>query len=267
MKKLINTKGTEFEQNMQDLAIIDTEDRAGKPVMLSSEIFNESFGNADQDVQEMIEVEPSGPTNIYRVTSEEEMNALQNVEEGAFCIVINKNNTFNENTKDISSIGFKKEATISSAFDWENWPGFRLDPQNAFKDHLDGMTFDPYYDDAESKYVLQVYIYGNEILPDTGTYIGLIWSSTDGLNYSLTQMESQQGEMEVPSTDVIIPLHENPVRYDIEFGPWSEEFIKLGSFMNIEALNFSGLYEYKNNSWILTNLYMPVDSGLPLQET
>lgn len=70
MKKLINTKGTEFEQNMQDLAIIDTEDRAGKPVMLSSEIFNESFENADQDVQEMIEVEPSGPTNIYRVTSQ-----------------------------------------------------------------------------------------------------------------------------------------------------------------------------------------------------
>ena len=32
MKKLIKTEGTEFEQNLKDLAVIETTDRAGKPV-------------------------------------------------------------------------------------------------------------------------------------------------------------------------------------------------------------------------------------------
>lgn len=54
MKKLILTKGTEFEQNGKDMAIIDTSQRAGKPIMLNANDLDMSIFNADQDALEKI---------------------------------------------------------------------------------------------------------------------------------------------------------------------------------------------------------------------
>ena len=55
MKKLIKTEGTEFEQNYKDLALIETDDRAGIPTMISSEDFNEGYSNADSETKALID--------------------------------------------------------------------------------------------------------------------------------------------------------------------------------------------------------------------
>lgn len=59
MKKLILAEGTEFEQNGKDLVIIETDDRAGIPVMLGSDEFNEAFENGDAEAKALIDMEYS----------------------------------------------------------------------------------------------------------------------------------------------------------------------------------------------------------------
>ena len=59
-KVLIETAGTEFEQNGADLAMIDDSYRAGKPTMISSADLDEAFGNASQDVKDKISFDVNG---------------------------------------------------------------------------------------------------------------------------------------------------------------------------------------------------------------
>ena len=60
MKKLIISEGTEFEQNGKDLALIETDDRAGIPTMISSEDLNEGMLNADGEVKEKLNFDVEG---------------------------------------------------------------------------------------------------------------------------------------------------------------------------------------------------------------
>lgn len=59
-KVLIETEGTEFEQNMADLAMIDNTFREGKPTMISSADLDEAFTNASQDVKDKISFDVNG---------------------------------------------------------------------------------------------------------------------------------------------------------------------------------------------------------------
>lgn len=60
MKKIITTQGTEFAQNLKDLALIETTDRAGKPTMISSDELNEGFSNAESDVKALVGFDVEG---------------------------------------------------------------------------------------------------------------------------------------------------------------------------------------------------------------
>lgn len=60
MKKLIISEGTEFEQNGKDLALIETDDRAGIPTMISSDDLNEGMVNADEEVKEKLNFDVEG---------------------------------------------------------------------------------------------------------------------------------------------------------------------------------------------------------------
>jgi len=53
MKTIIESKGTEFEQNLKDLAIIDTADRAGKPIMIDQEDLEEALSNTSVEISGM----------------------------------------------------------------------------------------------------------------------------------------------------------------------------------------------------------------------
>lgn len=57
MKKLIKTKGTEFEQNGKDLAIIDTSSRASIPIMVDSHVLDEAIRNGEPQALEMISMD------------------------------------------------------------------------------------------------------------------------------------------------------------------------------------------------------------------
>jgi len=63
MKKLIRTKGTEFEQNGYDMAIIDTNFRAGKPIMLNSKDLDMAILNGEKDALDSIETDDT--LNIF----------------------------------------------------------------------------------------------------------------------------------------------------------------------------------------------------------
>lgn len=63
MKKLIVAKGTEFEQNGGDLVLIDTNFRAGKPIMLNSEDLDAAFMNAQSEALSKIGLDDS--LNIF----------------------------------------------------------------------------------------------------------------------------------------------------------------------------------------------------------
>ena len=65
MKKLIISKGTEFEQNRRKLAIIDTEQRAGKPIMLDAIEFDDAIFNGDSDALDLIRADVCNqPTKV-----------------------------------------------------------------------------------------------------------------------------------------------------------------------------------------------------------
>ena len=64
MKKLILAEGTEFEQNGKDLVIIETEDRAGIPVMLGSDEFNEAYDNGEEGAKALINNDGPNPTEV-----------------------------------------------------------------------------------------------------------------------------------------------------------------------------------------------------------
>ena len=268
MKKLINTKGTEFEQNMQDLAIIDTEDRAGKPVMLSSEIFNESFENADQDVQEMIEVEPSGPTNIYRVTSEQEMNALQNVEEGAFCLICNEQTgqVTEQSNSDVIKVVLKPEVTLDRQFDSESYVqqwGFH--PKEPLNNLIDMFYFNwapdsplP-LDDSKTGWVVSEYILGGfsqEQAEEYGWVSEINWESEDGLHFQMVRYNEVEEKYEIVTEPITMSFNLLPMSWISDMDEWETNSTLMAMFADWTWLDFKGLYQYINNEWVLTNLYM-----------
>ena len=65
MKKLIKAKNTEFEQNGRTLAIIDTAQRGGKPIMIDAHVLDEAIHNGDLDALEIIQTDKIlGPKEI-----------------------------------------------------------------------------------------------------------------------------------------------------------------------------------------------------------
>lgn len=98
MKKLIVSEGTEFEQNGKDLALIETEDRAGIPTMISSADLNEGFSNADSEAKEKLNfdiqaqsrtVDPT--TTKQDITPESGYNCLSKVTVNAVTSAIDAN--------------------------------------------------------------------------------------------------------------------------------------------------------------------------------
>lgn len=57
MKKLIASANTEFAQNGKDAVIIDTAQRAGKPIMLSKAELLSALENADANIYEQIDAD------------------------------------------------------------------------------------------------------------------------------------------------------------------------------------------------------------------
>lgn len=52
MKKLMYTKDTEFEQNGTNAVIIDTNNRAGKPINIDIKVLGQALYNMDEDISE-----------------------------------------------------------------------------------------------------------------------------------------------------------------------------------------------------------------------
>ena len=112
MLKLINTKGTEFEQNGSDLAIIDTEQRAAKPIMVDASVLDTAFINADEDVKaeisfdvdgEDITVSPSTQTQVIAPSAGK--NAILKVTVNPVTASIDPNITADNIKKDINILG------------------------------------------------------------------------------------------------------------------------------------------------------------------
>lgn len=101
-KKLIATSGTEFAQNMAPFAIIDDENRAGKPLMLDATTLEEAFENASSDdraaFKELLDFDLEGeeisvtPTTSQQIkTPSKGKNAITKATIGAVTAAIDAN--------------------------------------------------------------------------------------------------------------------------------------------------------------------------------
>lgn len=79
MKKLIYTKGTEFEQNGKDLAIIDTKSRGSKPIMIDSSVLDAAILNGEAKALETIKIDDKEEIKIGFIVNK--FNDSGNVEE------------------------------------------------------------------------------------------------------------------------------------------------------------------------------------------
>ena len=107
MKKLIKAKNTEFEQNARTLAIIDTRQRGGKPIMIDADVLDEAIANGELDALESIHSDKTViPTKditangTYKAKDEGadgygELNVNVDVQPNLGTKTINENGTYN----------------------------------------------------------------------------------------------------------------------------------------------------------------------------
>lgn len=120
-KKIITTAGTEFAQNLKDLALIDTADRAGKPTMISSDELNEGFSNAESDVKALVgfdvngeEIEVTPTTSDQVKTPSTGKNAITKVTVKAVTSAIDANILAGNIKKDVTILG------VTGTYEGEN---------------------------------------------------------------------------------------------------------------------------------------------------
>jgi hypothetical protein len=111
-KKIITTAGTEFAQNLKDLALIDTADRAGKPTMISSSELNEGFTNAESDVKALVSFDVNGEeisitpsTESQVITPSTGKNAITKATVAAVTAAIDANIIAENIKKDVTILG------------------------------------------------------------------------------------------------------------------------------------------------------------------
>lgn len=111
-KKIITTAGTEFAQNLKDLALIDTDDRAGKPTMISSDELNEGFTNAESDVKALVSFDVNGEEITVTPTTSKQVktpgtgkNAITKCTINAVTAAIDPNITAGNIKKDVTILG------------------------------------------------------------------------------------------------------------------------------------------------------------------
>lgn len=120
-KKIITTAGTEFAQNLKDLALIDTADRAGEPTMISSDELNEGFSNAESDVKALVgfdvngeEIEVTPTTSDQVKTPSTGKNAITKVTVKAVTSAIDANILAGNIKKDVTILG------VTGTYEGEN---------------------------------------------------------------------------------------------------------------------------------------------------
>ena len=116
MKKLIQTAGTKYAQNLQEFAIVDTKQTDGKPIMVSADVLEEAFENASAEdkaaFEEVIHFDVEGEEITVNPTTSKQTktpskghNAITKVTVNAVTSAIDENIVAGNIKKDVTILG------------------------------------------------------------------------------------------------------------------------------------------------------------------
>lgn len=164
-------------------------------------------------------------SNIYRVSSIEERDAITNMVEGDMCVVINSNisgitETTEFNTLLLPSVVHVEEPVTSEFY-------FMFRPVD---DNYDGWL------DLSGR--MNSSYFSMDIMSDMGGE-QIHYESTDG-GYTYNKVN--------PTSDTIT-LDTN-VKYE-SYEPWND---LISLFLFVGSIDFTGIFEYKNNAWSYANV-------------
>lgn len=161
----------------------------------------------------------AGSAGIHKVTTMQEMNAIENPKEDDYCLVIDggKRNLIQSDT--VQHLYFVDEVTLPNSGYVNGW-----------------VSSDDYTTEVN------VYIYNNScefrIYGTTNGMAQIFWDSDDGLHY--TKRAGSPSEVELN-----VPLNFN------NFQMWNNN---IGYFAQISSVSFDGLFQYKNGYWTNADL-------------
>jgi len=169
-----------------------------------------------------------GATDIYKVASIAERDALTGVHEGDMCVVTSSSIGNWEETTNNSSITFPATVVLSNAFsDW-----FR---GNLRADQSSGENFDGMIELSEQDFRLDGW--GDNI------QVRVQYNSNDGITYTRQRIEAEDmstGDSLVDGDTINLPFN---VYID---GNWTDE---IGYFMQVGVKTFDGLFTYDGSDW------------------
>lgn len=165
-------------------------------------------------------------TNIYKVATIADRDAITDIVEGDMCVVHTSSMANMQATDSVTAITFPATVVLPSAFTGSAWVSLRD------ADYTSDIMLDL------SQTRMRCDIMGND-------YISISYTSTDGITYTRTDSNAETIEFS------------SPVRCEYQ-EEWNDT---LGYFLQVGGVEFGGLFEYTEGAWDYVNIGSSVSAS------
>ena len=165
-------------------------------------------------------------TNIYKVATIADRDAITDMVEGDMCVVHTSSMANMQATDSVTAITFPATVVLPSAFTGSAWVSLRD------ADYTSDIMLDL------SQTRMRCDIMGND-------YISISYTSTDGITYTRTDTNAETIEFS------------SPVRCEYQ-EEWNDI---LGYFLQVGGVEFGGLFEYIEGAWDYVNIGSSVSAS------
>ena len=165
-------------------------------------------------------------TNIYKVATMTERDAITDMVEGDMCVVHASSMANMQVTDSVTAITFPATVVLPSAFTGNAWISIRSADYNS----------DVMIDLSQTR--MRCDIMGNDM-------ISISYTSTDGITYTRTDSNAETIEFSSP-VSCAYPEEWNDV---------------LGYFLQVGGVEFGGLFEYKDGVWSSANIGISLNAN------
>jgi surface protein len=171
-------------------------------------------------------------TNIYKVATIEERDAITDMVEGDMCVVHMSSLANMKATDSVTAITFPATVVLPSAFTGNTWVSLRDS----------GRRTDVMIDLSQT--MMRCDVLGTD-------YISISYTSTDGITYTRTDTQAETIEFSSPVS----------CAYADE---WDDT---IGYFLQVGGVTFDGIFEYKDNNWVYANIGLEIKQNEVLKGT
>lgn len=169
---------------------------------------------------------PTEPSNIYRVTSLDEMNSLTNVPDGAICVVTDNSITDATADSQFQVVTLPKQVVFDEPFTEFADVRYRAVDESVMLDIMGNLDSNMFMMDG----------FGD--IGGQPVEIRIEYSSDDGITYNRMS----------PAEDTID--FGTPI-YCERSEMWNDA---IGKFLQVMTVNFSGVFEFKDSKWSFLNI-------------